>query len=448
MFLWTGLDVSSSLPGLKEAVAEAERKLQPVHSALTLPFHISLKMPFPLQPGQEESINEALRTFCAGCTALTAPVRNVEVLDTIVWIRMAECPELNRMKEQLNALLQTRFGIALHEYDADQVFHVTLFMDEDREKVRQAGAFFESIPLPEILPAERLLTGCSETGELGTYRIIGRQTLGCVRCEEKQEETLKQYFVDAFTDTPAAGNPAAVCILDAWPEDAAMQLLAKKNGLSETAFIVREPQGYRLRWFTPGIEEVLCGHATLASAFVILNFVEPQSTEVSFHTRSGLLTVVRKGDLYEMDFPAYELEEVPVTDEMEQAFGVRPVRAFESLDLTCVFETEEQVRRMTPDQERLTGLYGRVQNATARGSLTDCVSRSFSPKDGIPEDPVCGSAHCQIAVYWAGVLGKSEIEAYQASARGGFLHCSLPGNGRILISGQAVLERTEEIPTL
>ncbi|MBR2389205.1 MAG: PhzF family phenazine biosynthesis protein, partial [Mogibacterium sp.] len=138
---------------------------------------------------------------------------------------------------------------------------------------------------------------------------------------------MKQYIVDAFTDKPFAGNPAAVCVMDKWPSEASMMKLAMENNLSETAFIVKEEEGYHLRWFTPGSEVELCGHATLATSFVILNFVEPGSSSVSFNTMSGVLTVTRKGDLYEMDFPTYDLKEIPVTDDMEKAFGVRPVKA-------------------------------------------------------------------------------------------------------------------------
>lgn len=255
---------------------------------------------------------------------------------------------------------------------------------------------------------------------------------------------MKQYIVDAFTAVPGAGNPAAVCVMAAWPDDASMQALAKKNGLSETAFLVKEGEGYRLRWFTPENEEVLCGHATLASSFVILNYAEPETDAVLFYSRSGELRVIRKSTRYEMDFPTFNLTEIPVTEEMTRAFGARPVKALLGLDLTCVFETEEEVRTMVPDQALLEALPGRGQNVTAPGKDADCVSRSFFPKDGIPEDPVCGSAHCQIAAYWAGVLGRRKIEAVQASARGGILHCRLTDNGRILISGEAVLERTEE----
>ena len=224
-----------------------------------------------------------------------------------------------------------------------------------------------------------------------------------------------------------------------------MMKLAMENNLSETAFIVKEDQGYHLRWFTPGTEVELCGHATLASAFVILNFYEPSSDMVRFRTLSGILTIRRKGELFEMDFPTYELKEIPVTDAMERAFGVRPVKAVLGLDLVCVFENEEQVRNMAPDQGLLTAIEGRIQNATARGKETDCVSRSFCPKLAIAEDPVCGSAHCQIADYWSRVLRKNEIAAYQASKRGGYLHCEMRGNGRIAISGNAALVAISEI---
>ena len=256
---------------------------------------------------------------------------------------------------------------------------------------------------------------------------------------------MKQYIVDAFTEKPFAGNPAAVCVMDEWPSEASMMKLAMENNPSEMAFIVKEEEGYHLRWFTPGKEVELCGHATLASSYVILNFVEPESSSVSFNTMSGVLTVKRSGDLYEMDFPTYELKEIPVTDDMEKAFGVRPVKAVLGLDLVCVFETEEQVRNMTPDQILLTKIEGRIQNATAAGSETDCVSRSFCPKLSIAEDPVCGSAHCQIADYWSQVLGKKDILAYQASKRGGYLYCELKGDGRISLSGKAALVAVSEI---
>jgi PhzF family phenazine biosynthesis protein len=256
---------------------------------------------------------------------------------------------------------------------------------------------------------------------------------------------MKQYIVDAFTNKPFSGNPAAVCVMECWPDEVFMKKLAMENNLSETAFIVRESEGYHLRWFTPETEVELCGHATLASSFVILNYYEKESSEVHFNTLSGELIVRRKGDLYEMDFPTYELKDIPVSDEMEAAFGVRPIKAVLGLDLVCVFENEDIIRTMKPDFQLLMKLEGRIQNVTAAGREVDCVSRSFAPKLGIAEDPVCGSAHCQIADYWARQLDKKEIDAYQASKRGGFLHCKLLGNGRIAISGEASVVAVSEI---
>ena len=256
---------------------------------------------------------------------------------------------------------------------------------------------------------------------------------------------MKQYIVDAFTNKPFSGNPAAVCVMESWPSEESMMKLAMENNLSETAFIVKETAGYHLRWFTPGTEVELCGHATLASAFIILNFYEPDSDMVQFDTLSGKLTVTRQGSLLRMDFPTYSLREIPVTDEMEAAFGIRPVKAVLGLDLVCVFENEEQVRSMKPDQTLLIGIEGRIQNATAHGKDVDCVSRSFAPKLAVAEDPVCGSAHCQIAAYWASILGKKQIVAYQASKRGGALYCEMLDNGRIAISGEAALVAISDI---
>ena len=256
---------------------------------------------------------------------------------------------------------------------------------------------------------------------------------------------MRQYIVDAFAPKPFTGNPAAVCVMDAWPSDDSMKLLARENSLSETAFLVGGDGRYRLRWFTPGTEVELCGHATLASAFTIMELVEPGIPEVRFDTVSGELVVRREGAVFTMDLPAYALEEIPVTDAMEKAFGVRPSRAMLGLDLICVFDDEQAVRAMAPDQALLATLPGRIQNATAAGSDADCVSRSFCPKLSIPEDPVCGSAHCQIADFWAGALGKEDILAYQASARGGYLHCRRLRGGRMLIGGEASLVAISDV---
>lgn len=255
---------------------------------------------------------------------------------------------------------------------------------------------------------------------------------------------MKQYVVDAFTDKPFHGNPAAVLVMDRWIPDETMQAIAAENNLAETAFVVREGERYRIRWFTPSMEEELCGHATLAASFVLFTFYEPDADEIRYTSLSGDLSVKRKGDLLELNFPTYPLREIPVTDAMEAAFGARPEKAILGLDLNCVFKDEETVRNLAPDYELLKQLPGRIWNATARGKEYDCVSRSFTPETAVPEDPVCGSAHCQIADYWAKTLGKKIIRAYQASARGGELECEPLGNGRIALRGKAVLVSTGE----
>ena len=255
---------------------------------------------------------------------------------------------------------------------------------------------------------------------------------------------MKQYTVDAFTSRVFSGNPAAVCVMEGYPPDEVLLDIARENNLSETAFAVREGGGYRLRWFTPGGEIDLCGHATLATAFVLLNFYEPESERVVFSTMSGELTVTRRGGLYEMDFPAYELRRVPVTEEMVAAFGASPSEAYMGRELLCVFDDERTVREMAPDVDRLRDLPGLLQHATARGAGTDCVSRSFAPKLSVQEDPVCGSGHCHIVPYWAARLGRADIMAYQASRRGGTLYCRDCGR-RIAIAGEAVLFAESEL---
>lgn len=251
---------------------------------------------------------------------------------------------------------------------------------------------------------------------------------------------LKQYVIDAFTDHVFAGNPAAVCVTDSWlPEDTMMNI-TRENNLSETAFAVSEGDKYRLHWFTPGGEIYLCGHATLAMACAIMTYIHPELTEINFSTLSGDLTVVRRGNLYEMDFPVYELKPVPVTQTMVDAMGgAVPKAAFIGRDLLCVFDSEDIVRNITVDQEKVRGLDGLLLQVSAPGSgENDCVSRSFAPKCNVAEDPVCGSGHCHIVPYWVKALEKDSIVAYQASRRGGTLYCTQVGN-RIKMSGKAAV---------
>lgn len=256
---------------------------------------------------------------------------------------------------------------------------------------------------------------------------------------------MKQYVADAFTDHVFSGNPAAVCVLDQWLPDETMKHITVENNLSETAFVVKEGDHYRLRWFTPGGEIDLCGHATLGTAFILSRFYDRKAEAFAFDTLSGRLTVTKEGELFTMDFPAYDLKEIPVTDAMEEAFAVRPVAAFMGRDLLAVLPTEEDVRSYKPDLPALSALPGLLQHITARGkSPFDCVSRSFAPKLSVPEDPVCGSGHCHIIPYWAGVLKKESITAFQASPRSGILYGKMKGH-RLLLSGKAVLWSEAEI---
>lgn len=255
---------------------------------------------------------------------------------------------------------------------------------------------------------------------------------------------MKCYVVDAFTDTVFKGNPAAVCVMKNWLPNSLMQDIARENNLSETAFTVWNGEVYDLRWFTPGGEIDLCGHATLATAYVLMSFVVPDQTTVSFQTQSGLLTVQKKQDLYEIDMPAYQLTSVPVTSEMEQAIGFRPVEAWMGRDLVCVLEDEQQVIQATPDEEKLKKLDGLLLQLTAKGEKYDCVTRSFAPKLNVPEDPVCGSGHCHVIPLWADKLKKSDLCAYQASRRSGVLYCRMEET-RVLIAGKAALYSINEI---
>ena len=249
---------------------------------------------------------------------------------------------------------------------------------------------------------------------------------------------MKQYVVDAFTDRVFSGNPAAVCVMDKWLEDELLMKIAVENNLSETAFAVWEGEAYRLRWFTPGGEIDLCGHATLATGYTVLRFYHPDWQEVAFDTLSGRLTVTKRGELYEMDFPAYALRPVPVTDEMEAAIGVRPLEAWMGRDLLCVLPDAEAIPALQPDMQKVKTLPGQLLHITAAGTDYDSVSRSFAPKSAVDEDPVCGSGHCHIMPFWGERLKKNELCCYQASRRGGVLYGRLMGK-RLKLSGKAAL---------
>jgi PhzF family phenazine biosynthesis protein len=252
------------------------------------------------------------------------------------------------------------------------------------------------------------------------------------------------FHVDAFTGEIFDGNPAAVCPLDKWLPDATLQNIAAENNLSETAFIIPRGNEYELRWFTPTIEVDLCGHATLAAAFVLFNELAFPDNEIHFHSRSGVLTVTRDGDILTLDFPSRPPEKCNAPEALVRGFGVTPVQVFKSRDYVAMFGSAEDVKNLRPDFSALKTLDCLGIIATAPGNDCDFVSRFFAPKAGIDEDPVTGSAHCTLIPFWAGRLGKTKLFARQISKRGGELFCDLAGD-RVRIGGIARLYLRGEI---
>ena len=248
---------------------------------------------------------------------------------------------------------------------------------------------------------------------------------------------IRQYQIDAFATRAFEGNPAAVCMLEYWLEDSLLQALAEENNLSETAFFVPAGNGFRLRWFTPVREVDLCGHATLAAAHVIFEHLDYAEPVITFETRSGELFVEKHGNLLRMDFPASPPAPCKTPDVLAKGLGIRPIEVLAADDYLAVFDSEATVRAIEPDHGLLARLDLRGVIVTAPGSDVDFVSRFFAPRFGVPEDPVNGSAHCELAPYWAVKLGRNMLAARQVSRRGGSLTCELKGE-RVLLSGSAV----------
>jgi PhzF family phenazine biosynthesis protein len=250
---------------------------------------------------------------------------------------------------------------------------------------------------------------------------------------------LRLYQVDAFADRLFGGNPAAVCPLPAWLPDELMQQIAAENNLAETAFYVRtEGGGYAIRWFTPAVEVDLCGHATLASAFVVFQCDGHEADVVEFTSKSGRLTVRRDGDLLVLDFPADRVEPVTVPQLLIDALGREPTEAYKGkTDYLIVYGAEDQVAGLAPDFGDLAMVPARGIIVTAPGRHVDFVSRFFAPQVGIPEDPVTGSAHTTLTPYWSARLGKADLIAMQLSKRQGRLRCRMAGD-RVEIAGKAV----------
>ncbi|MDP3148055.1 MAG: PhzF family phenazine biosynthesis protein [Ignavibacteria bacterium] len=252
------------------------------------------------------------------------------------------------------------------------------------------------------------------------------------------------YQVDAFTSKLFGGNPAAVCPLESWLEESVLQSIAAENNLAETAFFVKKENYYELRWFTPEAEVDLCGHATLASAFVIFHVLKSGSDKITFQTQSGILEVTKRNELLVMNFPSRKPVETEISDGLIEAIGKKPKEVLQSRDLLLVYETEEDILSLQPDFSLLKKINCFGYIATAKGNKVDFVSRFFAPKEGINEDPVTGSSHSTLIPFWAERLGKNELLARQISKRGGELFCKLLGD-RVEIAGNAVLYLTGTI---
>jgi len=248
---------------------------------------------------------------------------------------------------------------------------------------------------------------------------------------------LPLYWIDAFAGRLFSGNPAAVVLMDKWLPDPVLQCIAAENNLSETAYVIPRNGPCPLRWFTPTFEIDLCGHATLATAYVLYRERFPSLDRLDFETLSGTLTVRRDGDLLLMDFPARPGKPAPVTSQVFAALGRKPGELLQARDLMAVFDTEADVRSFVPDPAEIATLEGMGLIVTAPGDDVDFVSRFFAPKAGVPEDAVTGSSHCTLIPYWAARLGRYRLSARQLSARGGELHCEMRGE-RVVIGGRAV----------
>jgi PhzF family phenazine biosynthesis protein len=248
---------------------------------------------------------------------------------------------------------------------------------------------------------------------------------------------LPYYEVSAFTTNPFGGNPAGVCVLDAWLPDATLLGIAVNNNLAETAFTVSRGTDFELRWFTPTVEMDLCGHATLAAASVLFNERGLPGSEVRFHSRSGILTVARSGDLLTLDFPSRPPAPSEASQALLRGLGAAPKEIFKARDYLAIFSDEAEVRALKPDFTALKTLDCLGTIATAPGADCDFVSRFFAPGAGVDEDPVTGSAHCTLIPFWAQRLGKAKLLARQVSARGGELVCELVGE-RVRMGGRAV----------
>lgn len=257
---------------------------------------------------------------------------------------------------------------------------------------------------------------------------------------------LKLYQVDAFSKQVFGGNPAAVCILESWISEYLMQQIASENNLAETAFLVKKNDCYEIRWFTPKVEVDLCGHATLASAHVLFNYYEKETTQLNFHSHlSGSLSVTKKENLLTLNFPSDQINRIETPQILIDSLGLVPIESYKGkTDFMFVFENQHQIEQLSPDFNKLIKIGGRGVIVTAKGNEVDFVSRFFGPQVGINEDPVTGSAHTTLIPYWSKKLNKNDLLAQQLSERKGLLYCENLGD-RVKIGGNAVTYLVGEI---
>ncbi len=268
--------------------------------------------------------------------------------------------------------------------------------------------------------------------------IIGKEFDRTLYKVEEVEMEIEIYQIDAFADEIFKGNPAAVCPLENWIDEKLMKNIAIENNLSETAFFVKNGNIYEIRWFTPEYEIDLCGHATLASAFVIFNFLGEEKNEIEFSSQSGILKVKKEADTLWLDFPARAPEKCSIDEILLSGIGKRPLEILKARDYFLLYEDESDIKNIAPDFEKLAKVDAVGVIVTAKSEKYDFVCRYFAPGAGVPEDPVTGSAYCTLIPYWSKFLGKDKMKAYQLSARGGEVMCENRGE-RVLIGGRAKL---------
>ncbi|MFZ7214998.1 PhzF family phenazine biosynthesis protein [[Pasteurella] aerogenes] len=257
-------------------------------------------------------------------------------------------------------------------------------------------------------------------------------------------QIIPQFTVDTFSECLFQGDPTCVCLLEKCLPDELMLAIAQENNLPETAFIIPKEDAFGLRWFTPLKEIELCGHATLAAAFVIQQTTKNPPEIIQFHTLSGTLTVRAQHDWLFMNFPIYDLRQVPITESLVKMLGIAPQEVYLGRDLVCILKDEKQIQQFNPNYNNLLQLDGLLLHITAKGTKYDCISRSFAPKLAVNESHACASGHCHIFPYWAKRLEKTRLTGYQASSRGGVLHATIHKD-HIVLGGKAVLFAKSEL---